>query len=65
MVQSLDEVTWYSIYPTMWTVEDVHKWISLSAKQYNMKPVDLTKFAVDGATLLCFTEEEFKERAGD
>ncbi|CAG0920808.1 unnamed protein product [Notodromas monacha] len=51
--------------PTMWTVEDVHKWISLSAKQYNMKPVDLTKFAVDGATLLCFTEEEFKERAGD
>ncbi|XP_044728377.1 DNA-binding protein D-ETS-4-like isoform X2 [Chrysoperla carnea] len=49
--------------PTLWTNEDVKAWLLWTCDQFNLPPVQIDYFNMDGQTLASLSKEEFTQRA--
>ncbi|XP_068627656.1 DNA-binding protein D-ETS-4-like isoform X2 [Battus philenor] len=49
--------------PLQWSTDDVKSWVMFTLQHFNLPMVPSEYFAMDGATLVTLTEEEFNRRA--
>lgn len=49
--------------PSQWSSDDVRAWLLWTLRQFDLDPVPMEYFSMDGTSLSSLTEEQFQQRA--